>query len=189
MGRLLLAVLALIFSARGASIRNVDFKNFSYAFLHTKFVSVPSRPRWMPLVGTTRVPLHDGRYTFACDDPPCYLITFGQVVFGKLDDLGEVAIPTTVFHTGGTANWEYLYVVAMRSGRPKAIAWLKAGSRADMGLRRAAIDRGDLVLVFNDPDKREGDCCSNGSITLRYRWINGSFHQIGRPIRANDPPH
>jgi len=188
MGRRLFAALALTFFARGASIRTVDFKNFSYPFLNSKYISVPSRPRWMPLVGTARVPLRDSRYTFACDYPPCRLITFDQVVFGKLDGLGEVAIPTTVFHTGGTANWGYLYVIAMRSGRPKAIAWLEAGSRADMGLRRAAVDHGDLMLVLNDPDKREGDCCSNGSVTLRYRWINGSFQQFGKPIRADDPP-
>ncbi len=67
------------------------------------------------------------------------------------------------------------------------VAWLEAGSRADMGLRSFKIAQGDLTLILNDPDKRVGDCCSTGTITYRYRWINGSFHQIGRPVLAADP--
>jgi hypothetical protein len=56
-----------------------------------------------------------------------------------------------------------------------------------MGLRRAEVDHGDLVLIVNDPDKREADCCSTGSITYRYRWHDGAFYQIGAPVRADDP--
>ncbi len=56
-----------------------------------------------------------------------------------------------------------------------------------MGLRQFAIDSGDLVLIVEDPDKRMGDCCSTGTITYRYRWGAGSFHQIGKPVLADDP--
>jgi hypothetical protein len=56
-----------------------------------------------------------------------------------------------------------------------------------MGLRRASVDLGDLVLLVNDPERRQGDCCSTGTITYRYRWHDGSFHQVGSPVRADDP--
>jgi len=188
MGRLLLALLVLAFCAPAASIREVDFNNFSYPFVSHKYFSVPSRLRWMPMAAGGRVALHDGRYTLPCDDPSCYLLTFEQVTFGKITGVGEVAIATVVFHTGGTANWEYMYVVAIRAGKPQVAAWAEAGSRADMGLRRVSTDHGDLLLEVNDPGKREGDCCSTGSITFRYRWQQGAFRQIDKPVRADDPP-
>jgi hypothetical protein len=186
--KILVAVFVLAGVARAASIRDTDFKNFTYPFSKSEFVSVPSRPRWMSIAETGRVSLHEGRYAFPCDDPPCYLITFNRAEFGEIAGMdGEVAIVTVVFHTGGTANWEYLYVVGIRSGKPQVLAWMEAGSRADMGLRRAFADRGDLVLEVNDPDKRLGDCCSTGTVTYHYRWANGSFHEIGKPVRADDP--
>jgi hypothetical protein len=187
MKHLSLAVFALTSLVRGASIRHVDFKNFSYPFIQHKFVSLPNKPRWLPLANAGHVILHDGRYSFPCDDPRCELITFDSAIFGKLHGLGEVAIATMVFHTGGTAKWEYLYVVAIRSGRPRVVKWLEAGSRADMGLRGASVDQGDLVLIVNDPQKREGDCCSTGTITYRYRWQRDSFRQMGVPVRKADP--
>ncbi len=128
MKRLSLAVFALTSLVRGASIRDVDFKNLSYSFIQREFVSVPNKLRWLPLAKAGHVTLNDGRYSFPCDDPTCELITFDSAIFGKLGGLGEAAIATIVFHTGGTANWEYLYVVAIRSGRPRVIAWLEAGS-------------------------------------------------------------
>jgi hypothetical protein len=189
MGRWLWALLALSLLARSASIRDVDFRNFSYPFPHRKFLPVPDKLRWLPVETATHVSLRNGEHAFPCGFPQCESLTFDQVRYGEVTGLGEAAVVTTVYHTGGTANWQYLYVVAMRSGRPRALAWLEAGSRAYMGLRSLSIDRGDLVLVVNDPDKREGDCCSTGSITLRYRWMNGHFQQAGKPIREDDPPH
>lgn len=184
------AISGLFLLALGAygAIRDIDFKNFAYPFIESKFVSVPNRLRWMPRTRATYLSLRDGEYRFACDDSPCPLLTVDQIQFGNITGLSESsAIVTTVYHTGGTANWEYLYVIALRSGKPSVIAWLGAGSRADMGLRRFAIDRGDLVLILNDPDKRQGDCCSTGTITYRYRWHEGAFHKIGTPVFKDDP--
>ncbi len=78
-------------------------------------------------------------------------------------------------------------MLTIRSGKPQVVAWLEAGSRADMGLRHASVDSGNLVLELNDPNKRMGDCCSSGTLTYRYRWTNGAFRQIGRPVAADDP--
>jgi hypothetical protein len=142
----------------------------------------------MPLLRVSLITTHNGEHTFPCKEPPCELLTVDRIDFGGINGIPQTsAIVTTSFHTGGTANWQYLYVIALNSGRPKVMAWLEAGSRADKGLRRAAVDRGNLVLIVNDPDKREGDCCSTGTITYRYRWQGGSFHQKGAPVLADDP--
>jgi hypothetical protein len=185
--RLLLGIVALT-AATGASIRDVDFKNVSLPFIYHRFISVPNKLRWMPLAGVKTVSLRNGRHTFVCDGDPCHLLTLDNVVFGNIDGLPEtIALAVIGFHTGGTAQWQYLYVVALHSGKPQVRAWLETGSRADMGLRRASVDHGELVLIVNDPDKREGDCCSSGTITYRYGWQGGSFHQIGAPVLEDDP--
>lgn len=186
--KILPALFALVNLAWAASIRDVDFKNFAYPFIESKFVSVPSMLRWMPHSGASQVSPHDGRYTFSCDDSPCPLLTVDQIDFGKISGLPETcALVSTTYHTGGTATWQYLYVIALRLGRPKVMAWLESGSRADMGLRSASVNRGDLVLIVNDPNKRMGDCCSTGSIAFRYRWRNASFYRIGARVLADDP--
>lgn len=182
-----LALFLFTLGAYGA-IRDVDFKNFAYPFVESEFVSVPSHLRWMPLLGANRIATQDGRHRFPCDEPQCESLTVDRVDFGNINGVsGTAAVVALVYHTGGTANWQYLYVIALRSGKPKVVAWLETGSRADMGLRSFKIDQGDLVLMLNDPDKRTGDCCSTGSITYRYRWLDGSFHQVGAPHRKDDP--
>jgi hypothetical protein len=188
--KILLAVFVLVNIARGASIGDVDFKNFAYPFFHRKYVSVPSRLRWMPHTGAILIAPQSGKYTFPCDIDlsGCPWLSVDQIDFGNIGGIpGTSAVVRTEYFTGGTAHWEYLYVIALRSGRPKVMAWLETGSRAYMGLRSFTIDHGDLVLIVNDPDKRMGDCCSTGTITHRYRWRDGSFHQIGEPILADDP--
>jgi hypothetical protein len=167
------AISALFFLASGAygSIRDIDFKKFAYPFSESEFVSVPDHLRWMPLARTSLISPRDGEYKFRCDDSPCPLLAVDQIHFANIKGLSETsAIVTAVYDTGGTANWQYLYVIALRSGKPTVMAWLEAGSRADMGLRSATVERGDLVLIVQDPEKRMGDCCSTGTITYRYRW-------------------
>jgi hypothetical protein len=183
-------VSAFFLIALGAfgAIQDLDFKNFTYLFIKNEFDSVPDKLRWMPRSGTSLISPHDGQYTFPCDDSPCPLLTVDQIDYGNIKGLPEtIAIITTTYHTGGTATWDYLYVIALRSGKPEIMAWLEAGSRAYMGLRRLLVDHGDLVLIVEDPDKRQGDCCSSGTITYRYRWHDGSFHQIGKPVLKDDP--
>ena len=115
------------------------------------------------------------------------MLTVDNVDFGEIHGIPQTsAIVTTTFHTGGTATWQYLYVIALHSGRPNVAAWMETGSRGYMGLRRLAFDGGDLVLIVNDPDKRQGDCCSTATITYRYRWTGSSFHNIGPPSRKDD---
>jgi hypothetical protein len=174
--------------ADSRSIRDVDFKNFTYPFVGRTVVPVPNRLRWMPLERARRVTLHDGGYTEPCDGPRCPSLALDQISFVNIDGLPETAIVVVTYYTGGAAHWQYVYVIALSSGEPQVVAWLETGSRADKGLRRAAVDRGDLLLVVNDPRKRTGDCCSTGTIRYRYKWNGGSFRQAGVPVRQDDAP-
>jgi uncharacterized protein YecT (DUF1311 family) len=81
-----------------------------------------------------------------------------------------------------------VYFFSLASSKPRLLAWLQTGSRGAQGLREVSIDHGEVVLVVNDPDEQQGDCCSAGSITTRYQWEEASFSPIGRPLHQTDPP-
>jgi len=137
--------------------------------------------------------LINGRYVVPdkCSDEIrfCPLVTLDSINYGTLTGLkSTVAVVVLTYHSGGTANWQYVYMFALQSSKPRLLAWLRTGSRAAQGLREVSITGGDLVLVVNDPDKQQGDCCSAGSIITRYRWVGSSFSAIRQPVYKTDPP-
>jgi hypothetical protein len=190
---LILCCCAVISTAqRPQSIREVDWRNFSYPLLETN--RVPDSLRWMPLDMKASVRLMNGSYIIRddfCSGNPsaCRELTFGSASYGELTGIKSiVAAVTLTYHSGGTAHWQYVYLFRLESGGPRLFAWLRTGSRADQGLREASFSAGELVLVVNDPDHRQGDCCSDGSITTRYRFVGSSFTMIGAPAYKTDPP-
>jgi uncharacterized protein YecT (DUF1311 family) len=172
------------------SIREVDWKNFSYPLLETD--DVPEEVRWIPPSAEELISLIDGRYVAPCSNEtgPCPSIIFDSVNYGAVNGIkSSVAAVVLTYLSGGTANWQYVYVFTLdESSKPRLLAWLITGSRAFQGLREVSITGGDLILVVSDPDYRQGDCCSAGSIIIRYRWIEGSFSAIGQPVHKTDPP-
>lgn len=194
MKRLLqICVLLLIASdgfAAPQSVREVDWKNFSYPLMETD--GVPGEVRWLPPRAKGLISLINGRYVVPCsgDTGSCPFITLDSVNYGALNGItSSIAAVVLTYHSGGTANWQYVYVLALDgSSKPRLLAWLITGSRAYQGLREVSITGGDLILVVNDPDNQQGDCCSAGSIITRYRWVEGSFSAIGQPVHKIDPP-
>lgn len=172
------------------SIRNVDWKNSSYPMAEVE--DVPGDVEWMsPRATAESASLAKGDYVLpdCSDDDRCPAVTFDSVNYGALTGIkSTVALVVLTYHSGGTAGWQYVYLYSLKSSRPQLLAWLRTGSRAYQGLREVTIIGGDLVLVVNDPDKRQGDCCSNGTITTRYRWLRDSFSAMGKPEYKTDPP-
>ena len=137
--------------------------------------------------------LTNGRYVVPdnCSDDirECPSVTFDSVNYGAVTGIrSTVAVVVLMYHTGGTAHWQYVYVFTLASGKPRLLAWLRTGSRASRGLRKLSIHAGDLILEVNDPDKAKGDCCSAGSIVTRYRWVGSAFSQVGPIMYKPDPP-
>ena len=193
MRELLILICCALFSGAAAqSIRDVDWKNFSYPLLETDVV--PGEVRWMALGTKESASLINGRYVVPdnyCSDDirSCAVLTFDSVNYGALAGIkSTVAAVALTYHSGGTAHWQYVYMLALESSKPRLLAWLRTGSRAAHGLREVSITGGDLVLVLNDPDKQQGVCCSAGSIITRYRWMGNSFSAIGQPVYKTDPP-
>jgi uncharacterized protein YecT (DUF1311 family) len=188
---LILICCVVVCGAAPQSIRDVDWKNFSYPLLETD--SVPGEVRWMAPGTKELASLINGRYVApdncSADIRSCPLVTFDSVNYGALTEIkSTVAAVVLTYHSGGTAHWQYVYVLALESGKPRLLAWLRTGSRAAQGLREVSITSGNLVLAVNDPDKQQGDCCSAGSIVTRYRWVGSSFSVIGQPVFKTDSP-
>jgi len=173
-----------------ANIHQVDFKNFTYPW--DESYSLPSTWAWMPLPLAGHFRLVRGRRWLL--DPGAepeergftLLFAFESVAYGSIgSDRSDVAAVYISYSTGGTATWGYLYVYRLAHGEPMLMGSLVTGSRAYGGLVKAAFQNGLLVLDFEDPSKREGDCCSDGYIRVSYRWQNGRFVEV--PPRQYGP--
>jgi hypothetical protein len=169
-----------LLSAQTSAIRKVDFKNFEYAW-DQSWESGPSDEwRWITTLPESTVEILSGIHRFEDEDEegpgPAPMLSVDNVVYGALiSERKEEAIVSLTYHTGGTANWNYVYVFGLERGTPALMALMETGSRGYGGLVGVSIQRKLLVLDFADKDRMIGDCCSAGFVRVRYRWHGGKF--------------
>src|SRR5262249_52957589 len=141
----------------------VDFANFSYVWPRRWEESdTPVMEwQWLSYRPQQTVRLQDSWHRFQDSHGNSLgYLNLSSVTYGDLDGDGRnEAVVDLLRGSGGTANWHYLYVYKFRGNAPELVGWLESGSRAYGGLVRVAIQEGALVLDFNDPDRRLGDCC------------------------------
>jgi len=114
------------------------------------------------------------------------LVSVDSVTYGDLDGDGvEEAVAALNYSTGGTQNWDYLYVFKLEGGQPHLLARMQAGSHGYGGLVGAFVRNQLLIVDFADPERRVGDCCSEGYIRVRYCWQDGLFIEEGNRERGN----
>lgn len=172
-------------------IRQIDFKNFTYPWDSEEYGGPTAEWRWIRLSPRTTIAVVNGQHAFTDEgDPrdsgPLPTIFFESVTYGKLfGDASEAAVARLNYSTGGTANWDYLYVYKLEHGAPKLYGWLQSGSRAHGGLIRVTIENKLLILDFNDASRSKGDCCSEGFIRVKYRWHRGAFVDVGPKERGD----
>jgi predicted dehydrogenase len=164
------------------SIRQVDFKNFSYPWSGPS--GWPDHLEWQRGSERQDVQLVKGRWRLdrgrGKDDPRFSGLTLETVEFADVTDDGkEDAIVVLRFDTGGTQYSHYVYLYSFGAGKPKLLAYFHSGDRAYSGLYRVYGEGGKLVVELFDPEKRSGDCCSSGFVRTRYRWHNGRFEAFG----------
>jgi len=192
----LLAATALSGGApKGTGIRNTDFKNFSFPWENNmrKPPSYDVSPwQWLIQLPQSRIHLVNGVHHFyepnesQLERERAPRVSVQGAAYGDLDQDGiEQAAVHLNYSSGGTQNWDYLYVYESVDGRARLMGILKSGERGYGGLYRTAIQNGLLVLDFADRDRRVGDCCSEGYIRVRYRWKNGAFLEEGPRERGD----
>jgi len=175
-------------------IWRIDFTNFSFPWDEEMGDSVPSAWHWIIPPPRTRIQVVDGVHHFYSHGQDQYerehtpRITLHSVTYGDLNVNGtQQAAVHLNYSSGGTANWDFLYIYALRHGRSKLLGLLASGSRADGGLVNVSIAGGYLILDFADAERRVGDCCSEGYIRVHYRWRSGAFVEEG-PREKGDLP-
>ncbi|HEX4544621.1 MAG TPA: hypothetical protein VH114_15750 [Candidatus Acidoferrum sp.] len=180
---LFFATALIVRAADYKSVREVDFKDFTYPW---EQATGSSTWEWIGIPEQWKVKLVNGIYRFI--DPHAERVvrerspylSFHFVAYGDLDGSGidEAAVALN-YRTGGTANWDYLYVYKLEHGQLKLLDRLESGSRGYGGLIRATIRDKILTLDFADPERRTGDCCSDGYIRVHYRWATNGFVEEG----------
>jgi hypothetical protein len=114
------------------------------------------------------------------------LLRVNSVTYGDLQgDGAEEAAVHLNYSTGGTSNWDFLYLCRLRDNVPKLFAILQSGSRGSGGLVRVSMTNGILALDFADEERRLGDCCSEGYIRVRYGLRHGNFIEQGPHERGD----
>lgn len=181
---IILALMIVVVLPANNSIRKIDFKNFTYPWDDDP--NPLDSWHWMSSVSTTKVTLSGGVHRFwkevedGEDRDRAPGLWMQSVTYGDLDgDQQEEAAVDLNYSGGGTANWDYLYVYKLEKGVPRLLGWLESGSRAYGGLVRVAIQNNELLLDFADPERRKGECCSEGFIRVRYAWRAGQFVETG----------
>lgn len=172
---------------RVTSIRDIDFDNFTYIWNDASDDAVPMDWKWLSTTPDQHFRTVNGMHHFYLPGQDSYerqhspLVSVDSVTYGDLDGDGpEEAVVALNYSTGGTANWDYLYVYKLRWGQAKLLARMRTGSRSDGGLVRAFV-RGNLLIVdLADREKRLADCCSEGYVRVGYRWRDGVFVEEGQ---------
>ena len=154
---------------RGASIRSVDFKNFTYP--------LPADLRTPGGPGNVR--LKGGRFPGTDNEDEMY---FGRVVYGDVTgDDAEEAMVYLGIHTRGSAMPGVVYVYTLRGRRPSLLWSFSTGDRADGGLHRVYAENGGLVVEMYGPQRRwEGDGQVMRFTRRRYVWLGNRFRRKGR---------
>jgi hypothetical protein len=167
------------------AIRQIDFDNFTYVWNDPQF-GVPGSWKWLTSAPDRHFRAVNGIHHFYSPSQDSHerqhspLISIDSIAYGDLDgDRVEEAVVALNYSTGGTANWDYLYVYKLQRGQVKLLARMQTGSRADGGLVRAFVREGLLIIDFADTEKRVADCCSEGYVWVSYRWQADAFVEEG----------
>jgi hypothetical protein len=194
--QVLLLTLALVAVRTNAqkltTVRPIDFDNFSYAWSDEDPPDDVHQPwHWLTSAPAQHFRAVNGVHHFYMGNQDNFnrehspLVSVESVTYGDLDGDGvEEAVVALNYSTGGTANWDYLYVYKLENGQPHLLARMQTGSRGYGGLVRVFVRNQLLIVDFADPERRVGDCCSEGYVRVSYRWQDRGFVEDGERERG-----
>jgi hypothetical protein len=169
------------------SIRDIDFRNFSYP-------SLPTGKCWM-----SSVRVRSGRYGTIKNFSPrrtpkggCWAVDVAPIEYGDVTGDGrEEALVVLYAEVGGTESSNDVFIYTLKNGTPRLLWKFATGDRADGGLRRIYAENGQLVIELAGKNKiiggdlyapdgtLTGACCPTVFTRTKYRWIRGRFVRSG----------
>jgi len=193
MRTLALGVLTIVsfgFATAQDTIRQFDFKNFTYPVNgpllghdRLQWLTVPDKTnpkRWTRLVNGNDL-TKDSSFVMQGQEYTQWSgFKLESVEFADVTgEHKEEALVVLRYLTGGKQTTHYVYIYSFEDGKPKLLAYCHTGDRADYGLYKVYGEGGALVFELFDPNKRSGDCCSSGFVRIRYRWRASRFEAFG----------
>ncbi len=184
---LLLLILGLTLTAQSSvpSIRDIDFKNFTYPKLPTGKCSMRT------------VRLTNGKYEASERRVPrrvpsndCWSVTMGPVVYGDVTGDGrEEAIVVLYAERGGTESSNDVFIYTLKHVKPALLWEFTTGDRAEGGLIKLYAQNGKLVVELAGQNKFVGGNLYGGDCTgacrppfftrTTYQWTRGEFRRRG----------
>lgn len=157
-----------------SDIRKVDFNNFTYT---------PACAGEKP----TKVRVKNGEFESEKQEDgyvdrfyfKVYNINYGDVTGDGKDD----AVMLSICNTGGTGNFTEGFIYSISGGKAVLTARIPGGDRADGGLRDVKIEKGLIVIEYNDGEKNSGACCPEGTITEKLRFTGRRLVPVGSPVK------
>jgi hypothetical protein len=167
------------------SIRDIDFRNFSY----------PELPTGKCSMGRVRV--RNGKYGSVKNFSPrripvggCWAVSVVRVGYGDVTGDGrEEAMVVLYAEVGGAEGSNDVFVYTLKDGMPALLWKFKTGDRAEGGLRKIYAEAGRLVIelagkdkfvggdLYDPPGTLTGACCPTVLTRTKYRWIRGRFRR------------
>ena len=181
-------VLLVARSSSARSIRDIDFRNFSYSKLPTRKCSMAI------------VLLRDGKYEASERRVPrkipskdCWSVVVGTIEYGDVTGDGkEEAMVVLYAERGGTESSNDVFVYTLKNGKPVVLWKFASGDRADGGLRKIHAEDSKVVVelagknkiiggnLYADDGTSNGDCCPTVFTRTKYQWVGGRFRRRGR---------
>jgi hypothetical protein len=158
------------------TIRQVDFKNFSYP-LSSHMLS-HARLQWLDTspgsIKPQGIRLINGKDVSGFT---LQSVAYADVTGGSKED----AIVVMRYDGGNTQNTHYVYIYSMAGGHPKLLAYCHTGGGTNLGLHKAYGEHGLLVIEMLGRQNIPGNCCTSGFVRMRYQWRDGGFQISGAP--------
>ncbi|SRR5579864_5111776 len=149
-------------------VRQIDFRNFRYPW---RTPHGASNFRWLTRFDAN-VSLGDGVHVFDTEQcgSRCPEVAISEILYTDVNrDAVQDAIVVLNYSSGGTANWDYVYMYTVENNAAKLIAAFETGTRAYQGLHRVYVGNGHLIVELNEPDESQGECCATWRTRTEYQ--------------------
>jgi hypothetical protein len=162
------------------TIRQVDFKNFSYP-LSSHMLS-HARLQWLDMspggsIKGQSVRLVNGKDTTGLPGFTLQYVEYADVT----GDGKEDAIAVLRYDSGAAQNINYVYIYTLANGQPKLLAYCHTGGGTHLGLRKAYGQRGQLVIEMLDRQSVPGTAVRRGLCSCATSGAMEAFRFPARP--------
>jgi hypothetical protein len=154
------------------SVRDVDFKNFTYPWYPT-LLKAPAKVR--------ELPLRDGKFKVWDQKAGIAYLNLSLENVSYVNLLGgsqEQAIVTVAGVETFNSFTGSIFIYTLQNQQLRLLWQHQVGDRANDGLRRIAVEGGELIVEQYDEAESHGLCCPTMFIRTNYKWNGRKFQKV-----------